>query len=194
MILTTQQLIEKYNNLADPKGRISRDVYNGLLFPVCRGFYETNRNTDGVKLSQFIYGPSYLSFDYVLAHYSIIPEAVYKTYTCATLGKKKKKEYKNIFGNYIYRDIPKEVFSYGVRVVENGNYSYQIALPEKALCDKLYTISPVSSLKQFKTLLFEDLRIDENELNKMDKNLIYKIAPIYHKNNLDLLVKYLKEN
>ena len=194
MIFTTQQLIEKYDNLADPKGRISRDVDKGLLFPVSRGFYENNQDTDGIKLAQFIYGPSYLSFDYVLAYYSIIPEAVYKTYTCATFGKKKKKKYKNIFGNYIYRDIPKEVYSYGVKLIEDGSYSYQIALPEKALCDKLYTISPVSSLKQFKALLFEDLRIDETELNKMDRKLIFKIAPMYHKKNLDWLIAYFKEN
>ena len=32
----------------------------------------------------------------------------------------------------------------------NGQYSYQVATPEKALCDKLYTISPVTSVKELK--------------------------------------------
>ena len=56
----------------------------------------------------------------------------------------------------------------------------------------LYTITPMYSLKEFKQLLFEDLRIDDEELNNMDKEFIYMIAPLYHVRNLDWLVKYLK--
>ena len=63
MILNTQQLIKKHNNYVDPKGKISRDVKNGKLFCVRRGLYETNKNVDGLKLAQFIYSPSYGSFE-----------------------------------------------------------------------------------------------------------------------------------
>ena len=63
MILNTQQLIKKYDNYVDPKGKISRDVKNGKLFCVRRGLYETNKNVDGLKLAQFIYSPSYVSFE-----------------------------------------------------------------------------------------------------------------------------------
>ena len=110
-----------------------------------KGIYETNPNTNGSRLAQFIYGPSYLSFDYALAEYGLIPEAVY-VFTCATLNKKKIKTYTNKFGTFIYRDVPNNVFSYGVMVNVDGNYAYHIATPEKALCDKLYTISPVKML------------------------------------------------
>lgn len=192
MILTTNQLIEKYSNYVDPKGKIARDVRDGKLFHIVRGYYETEENTSGEKLSQVIYGPSYLSFDYALAEYGLIPEAVH-LFTCATFNKKKIKTYTNKFGTYLYRDIPNNVFSYGLIAKIDENYSYLIATPEKALCDKLYTVSPVKSIKKLKALLFEDLRIYENEFDKLNKNNILEIAPLYHSTNLNLLIKMIKQ-
>ncbi|MBO5356912.1 MAG: hypothetical protein J6A95_04010 [Clostridia bacterium] len=193
MIITTEQLKEQYSHLSDPVGRISRDVKKGLLFPLVKGIYETDANAHGSKLAQFIYGPSYLSFDYVLFTQGLIPEAIYNTFTCATFNKRKVKTYTNHFGTFIYRDIPSDVFSLGVFVFTEGNYSYQVASAEKALCDKLYTISPVRSIKGLKQLLFEDLRIDEDAFNALNKDDILKIAPLYHSTNLNLLAKFLKE-
>lgn len=193
MIITTEQLKEQYSHLSDPVGRISRDVKKGLLFPLVKGIYETDANAHGSKLAQFIYGPSYLSFDYVLFTQGLIPEAIYNTFTCATFNKRKVKTYTNHFGTFIYRDVPSDVFSLGVFVFTEGNYSYQVASAEKALCDKLYTISPVRSIKGLKQLLFEDLRIDEDAFNALNKDDILKIAPLYHSTNLNLLAKFLKE-
>lgn len=191
MILTTQQLIEKYSNYVDPKGKIAREVRDGKLFFIVRGYYETEKNTSGERLAQFIYGPSYLSFDYALAEYGLIPEAVH-IFTCATFNKRKIKTYENQFGTFVYRDIPSAVFSYGVIAKVDGNYMYKIATPEKALCDKLYTISPAHSIKELKALLFENLRVDENEFAKLNMQEILKIAPLYHATNVSLLAKMIK--
>ncbi len=193
MIVTTQQLKEHYSTLSDPNGRIARDIRNGFLFPLVKGIYETDSSTHGSRLAQFMYGPSYLSFDYVLFTQGLIPEAVYNTFTCATFNKRRIKKYTNRFGTFIYRDVPKEVFYLDVSVFTDGDYSYQVASTEKALCDKLYTLSPVRSMGALKALLFEDLRIDEEELYKLDKEKILKIAPMYHSTNLNLLVKLFKE-
>lgn len=192
MILTTQQLIEKYNNYIDPKGKIARDVRDSKLFPIVRGYYETDPNAHGSRLAQFIYGPSYLSFDYVLYEQALIPEAVYNTFTCATYNKKKIKTYTNKFGTFIYRDVPSAVFSLGVVAVQDGDYVYQIATAEKALCDKLYTISPVKSVKNLCRLLFEDLRIDEDKFNELNKEELLELAPLYRSTNLNLLEKLIK--
>ena len=89
MIVTTQQLKEQYANYSNPIAKINRDVIQGKLFHLVKGIYETNPNTNGSRLAQFIYGPSYLSFDYVLYQQGLIPEAVYNTFTCATYNKKK---------------------------------------------------------------------------------------------------------
>ena len=174
MIITTQQLKEQYCNYVDINGKIARDAKQWKLFPLVKGIYETNPNTNGSRLAQFIYGPSYLSFDYVLYQQGLIPEAVYNTFTCATNNKKKIKAYTNRFGTFIYRDVPKMVFSLGVLAFQDEEYSYQMATAEKALCDKLYTISPVKTIKDLERLLFEDLRIDEDkfyELNKQEQTL-----------------------
>lgn len=193
MIVTTQQLQEQYSHLSNKMGRISRDVKNGKLFPLVKGIYETDEGVHGSRLAQFIYGPSYLSFDYVLHMQGLISEAVYNTFTCATFNKRKVKTYTNHFGTFIYRDVPKEVFNLGVVAFSDGEYSYQVATTEKALCDKLYSLSPAKSIKGLKAMLFEDLRIDEEAFNKLKKEDILKIAPLYRSTNLNLLVKLIGE-
>ena len=187
MIITSQQLKEKYSYLSDPLGKISRDIKKGKLFPLVKGLYETNPNVHGSKLAQFIYGPSYLSFDYVLQDKGLIPEAIYNTFTCATFNKRKTKTYKNHFGLFVYRDVPKEVFNLGVNVCMDGLYSYQVATTEKALCDKLYTLSPVKNTNELREMLFDDLRIDEEIFYNLKKEDILKLAPLYHSINLNLL-------
>lgn len=191
MILTAQQLKEQYATLSDPMGKISRDIKSKKIFPLVKGVYETDANVHGSKLAQFIYGPSYLSFDYVLQAQGLIPEAVYNTFTCATFNKRKIKTYTNHFGTFIYRDVPKEVFNLGVQVLTDGLYSYQVATTEKALCDKLYTLSPVKNVNDLKEMLFEDLRIDEDVFNGLNKEDILRIGPLYHSKNLNLLVKFI---
>ena len=62
----------------------------------------------------------------------------------------------------------------------------------KGLCDKPYTISPVKTIKNLKELLFEDLRIDEDLYNSLNKEDILKLAPMYHSTNLYLLEKLIK--
>ena len=100
MIITAQQLKEQYSKYVDINGKIARDVKKEKLFPLVKGIYETNPNTNGSRLAQFIYGPSYLSFDYALAEYGLIPEAVY-VFTCATFNKKKiKTYYRSYLDNY----------------------------------------------------------------------------------------------
>ena len=76
--------------------------------------------------------------------------------------------------------------------VIDGEYSYHIATSEKALCDKLYTISPVKNMKEFEYLLFEDLRIDEEDFWSLNKDDIQFASPLYHSTNLDFLTKLLK--
>lgn len=192
MIVTVQQLKEKYNNYSNILAKINREVKSGKLFPLVKGFYETDPNTNGVKLAQIVCGPSYISFDFALSYYGLIPEGVY-TYTCATFNKRKSKMFTNHFGTYTYRDVPKNVFNLGVTAKVDGSYVYQIATPEKALCDKLYTISPVKSKKNLQLLLFDDLRIYKNEFDMLNKEDLLNLAPLYHSKNLNLLIKLIKE-
>ena len=156
-----------------------------------RGLYETDARTDGKCLAGAIYGPSYLSFDYALSVHALIPEAVY-AYTSATFCKGKSKRYENAFGTFLYRDVPAAVYPLGVEIKVERGYSYQIASPEKALCDKLYSLSPVYSVKALKELLFDDLRIDEAAFFALHKDDISQLAPLYRATNLKLLAKFME--
>ena len=190
MIVTASMLFDQYRDYGDPAGKIMRLRKEGKIIPLTRGLYETDPKAPGQCLAGAIYGPSYLSFDYALSVYGLIPEAVY-AYTSATFEKKKKKEYVNQFGRYLYRDVPSEVYPFGIVIREEGGYSYLMATPEKALCDKLYSMSPVASVKDIGLMLFEDLRIDEDGFSRLNAEDILQIGDGYHCNNLKYLMKYL---
>lgn len=192
MVISFDDLILSYAGYTDIKGKVRREVASGKLIQLKKGLYEDNPSTPGHYLSAFIYGPSYLSFDYALYKYALIPEAVYNTYTSATFNKNRKKMYTNHFGTYLYQDIPEAAYPYSVlSVVENG-YTYHIATPEKALCDKLYSLSPVKSIRALKDLLFDDLRIDEGEFRNLKSDIILQLCPKYHSTNLNLLSKIVE--
>lgn len=192
MVYTTLDLIKINKNYSDVMGKISRDLRDEKIIQLKRGLYESDKDTHGYYLASYIYGPSYLSFDYVLSISGLIPEGIYKTYMSATFKKNKKKTYSNYFGDYLYRDIPEDVFRFGVKTVIENGYSYQIANVEKALCDKLYTLKPVNNLEGLKIMLFNDLRIDENMFRKLDFDFIMKISRKYKSTNLNLLEKLIK--
>ena len=191
MILSTSVLLDRLQNYANPFGKIQRLVREEKLIPLAKGLYEDDKNVSGMYLANAIYGPSYISFNYALSYYGLIPEAVYE-FTSATTEKKKKKSYTNRFGTFSYRDVPLEAYPYGVAIIEEGDYNYMMATKEKALCDKLYELPPVKSQKELYELLFNDMRIDEAEFEKLNRQDIYFIAPKYHANNVKLLANYLR--
>ncbi|MDD4000142.1 MAG: hypothetical protein PHX62_04525, partial [Bacilli bacterium] len=139
----------------------------------------------------FIYRPSYLSFEYALSFYNLIPERVV-TYTSATYNKRKSKEYKNMFGYYTYKGVPKSTFPYFVKAYVEDTYSYFIASPEKALCDMLYILPPVNKVKALEQLLFEDLRINPDEFNLLNFDDIKFLSTKYISNNIKLLTKLIE--
>lgn len=191
MIKTTNMMLEELKAYANPKAKLSRMVKQGECFPITRGLYETDKSVSGHLLSGSIYGPSYISFEYALSYYGLLPEAVY-TVTCATFEKKKKKKYETVFGTFTYRDVPSEVFPLELKLVQEGEYFYRIAAPEKALCDKLYTLPPVSNKVELESLLFEDLRIEETELQKLNADKIKFLSPGYHSTNVKKMVTLIR--
>ena len=184
-------LLEDLKGYGSPKSKLARMAERGECFPITRGLYETNRNVPAYLLAGSIYGPSYISFEYAMGHYGLIPEAVY-TVTSATFEKKKKKKYETMFGTFTYRDVPSAAFPLGIRLIQEGEYFYRIAEPEKALCDQLYTMPPVPNVQELFRLLTEDLRIDEAELKKLDENKVCEYSGAYHTTNIKKLCSLLR--
>ena len=161
----------------------------GEYTKVVKGIYETNSDTAGYLLAGSIYGPSYLSFDFALSYYGMIPEAV-RTITSATFKKNKIKEYHTPFGDFIYRDVPAGVFPYGIRLVTEGEYSFRIATREKALCDKLYVMKPTKNITEMEELLIDNLRMEEVALSGLNLAEIEFISELYRSANVRLLCKH----
>ena len=195
MILTSRIIKENLKEYSNKNTKICREIKKGNLIKIINGLYETDSSVNGYLLAGSIYGPSYLSFEFALSYYGMIPEKVI-AFTSATCNKKKKKVYRNYFGTYFYRDVPENVYPLGIKLVEEGNYSYQIATPEKAICDKLYTLPPLKNKKELEIALFHDLRMDREEFDKLNMQKKKKIANAYHSTNVNLLYRYMrrKEN
>lgn len=185
-------LKEKYHDYSNPLDKIKRDCAKGILIRLKSGIYETDKETAPCLLASAILSPSYLSFDWALSYYGLIPERVYSI-TSATLGNRKNKTFENHFGRYEYTDIPKEAFPEGLTYLENDGFSVKIATKEKALCDSLCKWRVVNNLKELKELLFLDKRIDEDEFNTCDFALLERLAGLYGKTNLKLLKKLIKK-
>ena len=193
MIISNDVAKSNFIKYSNKNTKLSREVKNGKLFKIINGLYETDPNTPGYLLAGSIYGPSYISFEYALFYYGLIPERV-TTITCATCDKKKKKQYITNFGTFTYRDIPVLAYPEEILLKEENNYSYQIATPEKALCDKLYTLPPLNNYSNLENMLFNDLRIDEELFAKLNLDKIEKLSNLYHSTNVELLYKYMRRN
>ncbi|OQC12829.1 MAG: hypothetical protein BWX72_01818 [Firmicutes bacterium ADurb.Bin080] len=191
MVKTTKIIINELKEYSNPHSKIARLVKDGVYIPIVKGLYETDRSTPAHYLAASIYAPSYLSFEFALAYHSLIPEAVYAC-TSATFEKRKTKKYETPFGFFIFRDVPSEAYPYGINVYKEGEYVCQIASAEKAVCDQLYKMSKISSQKELERVLFEDLRIDQKEFNKLNHADMIELSDKYGSVNLELLGAYLK--
>ncbi len=192
MVISSEELLFENRSYAVPQIRIQRMVKKGELIPLKRGMYETDSTAPGFLMANAILGPSYISFEYALSYHSMIPERVI-TYTSATFGKNKKKEFMNSFGTFTYRDIPQEVFPYYYSRELYGNRPYLIASREKALCDQLYIATPIRGIHDFEEFLFDGMRLDEDIFDSLDFEKIKRIAPLYHKTNLYQLEKLIEK-
>ena len=193
MIYDFQSLSIKYKQYSNIYQKINNECKKGILVKIKRGLYTDDLYNDKEVIANICYNPSYISFEYALSYYGVIPEFV-STFTSATFGKKNNKIYHMKDCTFDYKNVPDEVFPMGILIMKNSkDISYKIASKEKALCDLLYSKYPVRSIKDLKILLFEDMRIDENELLKMNVEFIKEIAPLYHSNSLNVLKKYLNK-
>ena len=192
MIITTSMLKKQYSDYANPLDKIKRDAENGVIFRLTRGVYETDGNTNPCLLAASILSPSYLSFDWALSYYGLIPERVVAI-TSASLRMRKNKTFYNKFGRYEYSDISPNAFSEGLTYLESGDYIVKIASKEKAICDSLSKWRVVRNINDLKELLFVDKRIDEDEFASCDFALMSRLAALYHKNNLDLLIRLIRK-
>ena len=110
----------------------------GLLEHLKRGIYKIAdyEIKDSFILANFLYSPSYISLETALNYYSIIPDVPFSVTSVST---KKTNTFRlKRYGQFNYVQIKPDLFFGFETIVPEKNYSYNIALPEKAVFDLLY--------------------------------------------------------
>lgn len=122
-------------------------------------------------IANHLYGPSYVSFQTALRHYGLIPERVYETQSMTI---KHSRSFDTPLGPFSYRNCGIAYFPVGIRQEQEGDDTYLIATPEKALCDTLLKTAgiSVSSTKKVADFLASDLRFDMDALRDFDADLL----------------------
>jgi len=175
--LTHGALLSILGEYRSPNDKIVRMIDDGLLLPIKRGLYAVSPEINGKPLSltlvaNLLYGPSYVSMDYALYHYGIIPERVVEVTSMTT---RRGKKYDLAVGRFSYTHSPSEFYAIGIDRVENSDKTgFLMASPEKALCDKLVFTRNlnIKSREAIEKLVFDDLRIDEDSLARFDIKVI----------------------
>ena len=140
-------------------------------------------------LANLIYGPSYISLEYALSFYGLIPERV-ETVTSVT--NKRNKLFSTPLGVFSYKYISPSIYSYGITLYEiDKNHSILIATKEKALSDKLYFADKMTDQAQIKEYLFENLRLEMGELIGLNMRKVKKLAAHYG-HNVNLFHKFME--
>ncbi len=83
-----------------------------------------------------LYAPSYISFEYALSRYSIIPES---TYTITSATTRITREFTVNGKSFTYSHIKKQAYR-GYRTEKIDGVTMLMAVPEKALVDYLYFV------------------------------------------------------
>lgn len=99
-------------------------------------------------------------------------------------------------GRFEYKMISREAFPIGITSINEKNYAFLMAAPEKALCD-LIANSPkvyLRYLKDVETYIEEDIRMDMEDFVNMDVSILERYAQAGKKaNSIETLIKYLKK-
>jgi len=146
------------------RNQLNRWHARGLLIKLKRGVFlltqdEKKINPSRAYIANQLFSPSYVSLEYALNYYGIIPERVSDITSITT---KKTLRFKNELGNFVYQHIKPKVFRGYKALKDEANLNFFIAEPEKALVDFCYL-----NLKRFqddyKTIFEESYRLQNVE-------------------------------
>lgn len=191
-------LLSILGDYRSPNDKIARMIGDGLLLPIRKGLYCVAPDLTGIPISlplvaNLLYGPSCVSMEFALSYYGLIPERVVEITSMTT---KRGKRYDLPVGRFSYTHSPPELYAVGIERIENADLTgFLMASPEKALCDKLIFTRQlnVQSRRGMQTLLFDDLRIDEELFARFDPDVIRAcIAAGLKAEMLDALLQVLE--
>lgn len=118
---------------------LEKFAVEGLFIRIKRGLYGLKTDQpDEEEIANALYKPSYISFEYALSYWNIIPEMAYSLTSATT--KPTRTFTIGETNTYSYFTIKREAYT-GYLLQKNEQKRYLIAEPEKALVDYLYYVS-----------------------------------------------------
>ncbi|AAR34743.1 hypothetical protein KVP06_06840 [Geobacter sulfurreducens] len=187
-----QTLLDVVHGYARPRMKISAMLAKGDIIRVKKGLYilgEPLRRRPFCRelLANLVYGPSYISLEYALHYHGLTPERV-EAVTSVTCGRSR--TFATPVGTFSYRMIPLEAFRTGMDRVElDDGRSFLVAIPEKALADRIVADrgAGISTQKELHEYLLSSLRIDPGGLRELDPVRVAEIARAYRSRRVKLL-------
>jgi predicted transcriptional regulator of viral defense system len=194
-----QTLLNCLKDYERPRDKIRALLRSGAIIRVKKGLYvfgpDYSRGPFSRELlANLIYGPSYVSLDYALSYYGLIPERV-ETVTSVTCGKNR--TFSTPVGRFTYWSVPLDSYRVGIDIIQlDERRSFLMATPEKALVDKVCRSrdSDIRGAEEFEAYLLEHLRIDPEELLRLNPKRIKEIAQHWRSRKIQLLATFLHQN
>jgi hypothetical protein len=183
-------LLGDYTN---PDDFISRMVKSGELIRLKNGFFLIAEKFEESsvpyeQIANLLYGPSYLSFEWALSFYKMIPEGVYVT---TSVSATKSKIFNTPVGTFDYIYLNHHRYAIGIDQKENSAGRFLVATPEKALADLIHLKSKKLEGNDLLIDLIEARRIEENHLKNLNKKHLREIADSYHSKAVMNLINVL---
>lgn len=164
-------------NSSTTKYFLETQTKSGLFLRLKNGLYMLKTSRAKLEeISNALYSPSYLSLEFALSHYNLIPEVVYSITAITT---KPTREFEVDGIAFTYNTIKKSAFT-GYSLIDKDNQPFLMADPEKALVDYLYFVI-------LKHLEIND-RIDIT-YSKLDHDKAIYYASLFALPQLDVLIK-----
>lgn len=191
-------LTEALCEYSSPRSKVTQMLRSKEIIRIKKGLYifgpKYRRSLISLEiLANQIYGPSYISLEYALSYYGLIPEFVVEITSVTT---KRKKEFSTPVGRFSYRHLPTDLFSVGFTLEQVAPYGAAlIATPEKALADLLYLRKfTVSSNTDLENLLFDNLRLGENMIKNLRIGVLTEILKAGGSPVLSQLINWIRDN
>lgn len=184
---------------AAPAKKIHDLMKAGVLIGVKKGLYAVGpdyarESICKETLANLIYGPSCISLEYALSFHGLIPE---RAETVTSVTSKRDKRFETPLGVFTYRYLSKKKYREGVSLIwVDPKHPVLMASPEKALCDyiALNRIAHLETDLDARQFLFDDLRMDPENLKKLDIVGLHRINRIYKNQGVDVILAFLEKS
>lgn len=187
-------LLSCLNGLKHPRDKITHLLRSGAIIRVKKGLYVfgpeySRRPFSRESLANLIYGPSYVSLEYALSFYGMIPE---KIEMVTSVTNKRNKFFETPIGNFSYSYLSTEKYSEQITQVELDEFhNVLMAGKEKALADKLYFLKEEIPPKEMFSFLTNNLRIEMETLKELDVRRVKRLMQIYKNKNISVFYEMM---